>query len=112
MFDRKGFIAVDVDLQNENLKDKQKLELTAIEAGAQDLYWYDNALEIYTKPEDLEEVKRKLEESGIKVSSTSIDWVAKELILVSEKEKETAEKLLSALDESDEVQGVYSNLKI
>lgn len=122
MFEKKGCIIVDYKqfgseltaegLQNENLQNKEKLELLAIEAGAQDLYWHDGILDVYTKIEDLEKVKKNLEEKGIKIDSTSLDWVAKEEISLDEKQREVCQRLFEALYENDAVQEIYSNLKV
>lgn len=51
------------------------------------------------------ERKVKAEEPG------SLEWVAKQDIEVSEKDKEACEKLFESLDETDSVQEIYSNLK-
>ena len=42
----------------------------------------------------------------------SLEWVAKQDIEVSEKDREACEKLFEALDETDSVQEIYSNIKI
>jgi len=107
MFDRKGVITVLPEG-----KTKEELELLAIEAGADDVSWQEGLLDIYTKPEDLEKVKKFLEEKQIKIDSASLDWTPKEEIEISEKEKEQAQGLFEALDENDAVNNVYSNLKI
>ena len=112
MFDRKGCIIVNLKMQNEDLKDKEKLELAAIETGAEDVFWRDEFLDIYTKPEDLEKVKSNLENKQIKIDSASLGWVEKETIEVGEKEKESCQKLFEALDENEAVQDIYSNLKL
>lgn len=110
MFERKGSIA----LNKEQDAGKDDLEMRVIEAGAQDFSWIEQEdgkyLEIYTKIEDLEIVKKQLEEQGIKIDSTSLDWDAKELVQINEKQKNTAEKLFEELDENDAVQEIYSNL--
>lgn len=112
LFERKGSLIVDCKMQIEDFKNKEKLEMAVIESGAEDFRWSDGSLEIYTKPEDLEIVKSNLEKKGIKIDSSSLDWVAKEEIKVSEEDKVNAEKLFEDLDESEEVQEIYSNLKI
>jgi YebC/PmpR family DNA-binding regulatory protein len=112
LFERKGCLIVNFKLQIGDLQNKEKLEMMAIEAGAEDIRWSDETLEIYTKPENLERVKKNLEEKGIKIDSSSLDWVAKEEIKVSEEDKIAAQKLFEDLDESEEVQEIYSNLKI
>jgi len=106
MFDRKGAIAI-----KSAGKTKEELEMTAIEAGADDVKWFGEDLEIYTKPEDLEKVKKALEEKGIKIESAGLDFIAKEELAISEKEKEQAQRLFEALDENDAVNDIYSNLK-
>ena len=112
MFERKGCIVVDSKLQIEDLKNKENLELVSIEAGALDLYWHNDVLDVYTKIEDLEKVKKNLEEKGVKIDSTSLDWVAKEEIKLDEKQKEACQKLFEALDKNEAVQEIYSNLKV
>lgn len=111
MFERKGCIIVNSKSQTLEPKTREELELLAIEAGAEDIYWHDDTLDIYTKTEDLEKVKKSLEEKGISVESSSLDLIAKEMVSLDEKQKEEAEKLFEALDESDSVQEIYSNLK-
>ncbi|MDP3991158.1 MAG: YebC/PmpR family DNA-binding transcriptional regulator [Candidatus Nealsonbacteria bacterium] len=102
MFDKKGVI--EAAFENE-----EEAELTAIEAGAEDVNFQDGVLSIYTKPEELEKVKTKLETKGIKIEGTSLDWVAKESIKVSEREEATCQKLFEALDENEAVQEIYYN---
>jgi YebC/PmpR family DNA-binding regulatory protein len=108
MFDKKGIIAID---KNQGAMTKEDLELTAIEAGADDIYWRETGLDVYTKPESLESVKKNLEAKGVKIESSFLGMIAKEEVAVSEKEKADCEKLFEALDESDEVQEIYSNVK-
>ena len=121
MFDRKGAIIINPKSHLTpaggfpagfipNPKNDE-LEMVAIESGAEDVKWFEDKLEIYTKPEDLEKVKKALEDKGLKIESASLDFVAKEEVKVSEKEKEQAQKLFEALDENDSVNDIYSNLK-
>lgn len=127
LFERKGAIIINFKIHpafsGTNVK-KEDLELAAIGAGAEDIYWHaapeggeprqerEDLLDVYTKPEDLEKVKKNLEEKGIKIESASLDWVAKKTIEVDEKDKEACQKLFEALDENDAVQDIYSNLKV
>ncbi|MFH1423427.1 MAG: YebC/PmpR family DNA-binding transcriptional regulator [Candidatus Nealsonbacteria bacterium] len=104
MFNRKGEITV----SHEN---KEEAELAAIEAGADDVSCDHDFLDVYTKPEEIEKVKKGLEEKNMKIESASIGWVAKENIAISEADKKACEKLFEALDGSDDVQEIYSNFK-
>lgn len=111
MFDRKGVITIDLKSQTDNLKSKEGLEMAAIDAGAEDIRWYEDSLDIYTKPENFEKIKKDLENGGFKIESASIGWLAKEEVSLGDKEKESCNKLFDALDENDAVQNTYSNLK-
>ena len=111
MFERKGCIIVNCETQDEGLKKKESLELKAIEAGAEDIYWHNNVLDVYTKIENLENVKESLEKQGVKVDSASVDWMAKDYVQAEQKNREACERLFETLDENDAVQEIYSNLK-
>jgi len=112
LFERKGCVIVNPREQADEIKDKEKLELEIIEAGAEDIYWHDDLLDVYTKPEEIEKVKKNLEKKQIKIDSALLDWVAKKMIEVEGKNKEACQKLFEQLDENDAVQDVYSNLKL
>lgn len=109
-FGRKGLIIINTKDQATGAKNEE-LEFLAIESGADDCQWQGDILNIYTKPEDLDKTKKTIEEKGVRIESSSLDWVAKEEMELDQKTKEQAEKLFEALDESDDVQDIYSNLK-
>jgi len=108
MFDRKGIIEIDTSKSD---KTKDDLEILAIESGAVDTSWDNETLEVHTNLEDLEKVRKALEEAGIQAESASLGWIAKENIEIGEKDKENCQKLFEALDENDAVQEIYSNAK-
>ena len=110
-FERKGYVAVNLEEQDEKFKDKEALELAAIEAGADDINWYENNLDIYTDPQNTDSAKQSLEKEGIKVKSTGLEWKPNTMAEVTEKEKDSCLKLFEDLDDSDDVQDVYSNLE-
>lgn len=106
LFERRGQILV-----SRGQKTKEELELTAIDAGAEDLNWADEQnLEIYVKPERLERTKNNLESSQIKLFDASLVWAPKNKVpIADEKSKEQLEKLLEELDEQDDINEIYSN---
>jgi len=112
MFERKGYLSLALNAQPQGFQNKEKLELLAIESGAEDIYWRGDDLDVYTEVEELEKVKRALEEKEIKIDIQSLDWKPKEMVVVGEKENEDCKKLFEELDELDSVQEIYSNLKI
>ena len=107
-FKQRGIILV-----NHTTKEyKEKLEMAAIEAGAEDISQQKDLLKIYTNPDTLEKVKKGLENNGIIIESAILGWAAKEEIELNEKDKAAAEKLLRALDDNDDVQEICSNIKL
>jgi len=108
MFERKGDITIN---NSQKTIHKEEFEMTAIDAGADDIKWADTEIYVYTKPEDLELVKKNLEGKGFKIDSSALSFVAKEEVEISEKEKEQAQRLFDALDENDSVNDIFSNLK-
>ena len=110
LFERKGVIIIEAE--NQTPQFKEELELKAIEAGAEDVLWRNGFLEIYTKANDLENIKNDLEKQGQKIESVFLAWIAKEEIEIEEKQKQAYEKLFESLDESDSVQEIYSNIKL
>ena len=111
LFERKGCISIDLNSQEDFLKNKETLELKAIEAGAEDLVWKENILELYVEAKRLDSTKKILESTGIKIERTSIDWVAKEKVEVEKPIREACERLFEALDSNEAVQEIYSNIK-
>jgi len=107
MFEQKGILTI----SKEKIENKEELELLAIEVGAEDINWHEDVLEIYTKPEDLEKVKKGLEEKKIIIESSNLGLVPKDTVTVDEKAKQNCQKLFEALDENDAVQEIYSNIK-
>ncbi len=105
MFERKGVI--DVLLKD---KSKEEVELKAIEAGAQDIAWQEDRINIFTEASNLDLVKKALYSLGIEVTSTSLEWIPKQTIKADEKDKNACFKLFEALDENDNVNNIYSNL--
>jgi len=112
LFERKGVITINPDDQIQTIK-KEDLEMRAIEAGAEDTFWHagENLLDIYTKTENLEEIKKNLKDQGVKFESASLDWVAKDPAEIVQKDKKSSEKFFEELSENDAVQDIYSNLK-
>lgn len=95
-------------------KEKEAAELAAIEAGAEDLEWFEEegegCLEILTKPSELEQIKKILEEKGFLIERSALGWKAKDKIAPSVKVKDIMEKLAEEIADSETIQEFYSNL--
>ncbi len=104
-FSKKGMIEIEADLTK-----KEELEMTAIEAGADDIEFGENSMTIYTTPENIDTVRKALEAGGLKVKSFSIVWVANEEKTITPEQQASLEKLFEALDDNDDVQELYTNV--
>ncbi|WP_456463977.1 YebC/PmpR family DNA-binding transcriptional regulator [Persephonella sp.] len=109
LFEEKGVITVPKDsISEEELFEK------AIEAGAEDIVSDDeNYFEIRTEPKDLYSVKESLEKSGVNIEKAELTRIPTTTVEI--KNPETAQKLiklLDALEDSDDVQKVYSNFEM
>lgn len=58
----------------------------------------------------LEEVKKAVLQIGLTVDTAEIEWVAKNKTTIEETEEEKVFEFLSALEDLDDVQNLYSNL--
>ncbi|MBU1179599.1 YebC/PmpR family DNA-binding transcriptional regulator [Patescibacteria group bacterium] len=87
------------------------LELELIEAGAEDIKHEDDETIIYTKVENLKKVKDVIDKEGIKIESADIEYVAKEEKELNPDDEDKVEKFMEALDDSDDVSEVFTNVK-
>ncbi len=109
MFERKGYIAVDL---TEDM-DGEELMLAAIECGAEDVSVEEDTMEITTSPEDLEQVKEQLAAEGINVSVAEVTMVPKNTVQVTdENDAQKILNLMEILEDHDDVQNVYANFDI
>jgi YebC/PmpR family DNA-binding regulatory protein len=105
LFDSKGLITI-----RTNELDTEKLALEAIDAGAEDVTFESNFVAIYTRPEELEMVRRTLEEKSVPLTSAELSMAPKTMIELEEKPALQTLRLLDRLEELDEVQRVSSNV--
>ncbi|OMI25295.1 transcriptional regulator [Bacillus haynesii] len=107
MFDRKGYIAI----EREDLEiDEEEFMLEVIDAGAEELETSEELFEIYTEPEQFEEVKKSLEERGYQTATAEITMVPQTYAEVDEALQEKIENLIDVLEDDDDVQEVYTNV--
>jgi YebC/PmpR family DNA-binding regulatory protein len=105
LFDSKGLITIRTDEL-----DTEELALEAIDAGAEDVTVENNFVAIYTLPEELERVRKALEEKDRPITSAELSMVPKTMVELDEKPALQTLKLLDKLEELDEVQRVSSNV--
>jgi YebC/PmpR family DNA-binding regulatory protein len=105
LFDSRGIISIE-----NSGSDPDEITLQAIDAGAEDVKVEDGAVEIFTKPNELELVKKGLEKQNINISAAELSMVPKNMVEVEDKAAIQTLKLLEKLEELDDVQKVYSNV--
>ena len=102
LFEPKGVITVEAG-------DAEELALYVIDAGAEDIKIIDSSLEIHTKPEDLEGLRRTLAERNLAIVSAEVLMVPKSVVMLEEKAALQTMRLLDKLEELDDVQRVFTN---
>ncbi|MFH1866955.1 MAG: YebC/PmpR family DNA-binding transcriptional regulator [Patescibacteria group bacterium] len=105
-FESKGIIQLPLPKTEQG----EQLELELIEAGALDLTEAEGQLIIYTPPSELDKVKKLIESKGLIVDYAQVELVAANPIAISDpKIQSQLDNLKEALDNSEEVDNIYTN---
>lgn len=97
------------ELTTDNL---EEAELIAIEAGAQDIQELEgDKLVIITKREDVQKIYKTLERQNLQVDNLKISHITNQLITIDKITKKGYDNLLVALDELDDIQEIFDNVK-
>lgn len=99
-----------IELLQEQSLSSDEIELSAIEAGAQDLELTENGFIIYTETKDLKSVETALEKSGITIENSSLGYKPFQKYTLPESSRVAYENLLEQLDDQEDVQNIYDNL--
>jgi len=108
MFDRKGYIVISND---EASIDEDDITMAALEAGAEDIEVLDDAYEIYTEPENYQQVVNHLTENGYEIADGEVTLIPQNYNKLSEQDEEKMMKLIDTLEESEDVQDIHHNLE-
>ena len=93
--------------------DFDKLFEVAIEANAQDVVEEDDIYKVITAPEDFQSCVEHLEKNGFKGKSAELTRICENTVAVTDEKIATnILRLMSKLEEHDDVQNVYSNFDI
>ena len=106
-FEQKGYI----ELEGEGL-DFDEVFMTAAEAGAEDVVDEDGTVVVYSPREQLGAVEQALRDANYQISAAELRWVAKNETEVSAEKAAQNLRLMTDLEELDDVQSVASNLLI
>ena len=106
-FKKTGFLII------AKTKNPEEQILKLMDLGVEDIQEVSDAIEIYVKPEELKQIRNKVEQLGFEVLSEELTMMALNEIKIQDSLK--AEKVLrftESLEEHDDVQKVYANFNI
>lgn len=108
LFEQKGIIR----LTTEDIKEKNRddIELAAIDAGAEDITHEEGGIIITTARTNIGALQNALATLGIEPSSSDIEWIATTMAAPFESDMEKLHQLIETLEEHDDVNNVYTNV--
>jgi YebC/PmpR family DNA-binding regulatory protein len=104
LFENRGVITVETDAPG-----AEEIALRAIDAGAEDVKTEQGYVEVYTEPQNLEEVRKAIEEKQ-HVVSAELSLIPKTTALLDESKAIQALNFLDQLEELEDVQRVFANI--
>ncbi len=105
-FDKKGVIIIE---NEDNKIDEEEAMMEVLDAGASDFEADGEIFEVYTAPEDFQEVAKKLEEK-YKFLSAQVEMVPQNYAkLETEDDIKNMNKMLEMFEDNDDVQNVWHN---
>lgn len=108
MFDEKGQIIID---REECEMSADDLMMIALDAGAEDFNEEEDYFEVLTAPDDFSAVREALEKEGIPMAEADVAMIPQtKTALDDETGRKNLQRILDLLDDSDDVQNVYTNL--
>ncbi|MGE0367719.1 MAG: YebC/PmpR family DNA-binding transcriptional regulator, partial [Candidatus Dadabacteria bacterium] len=79
---------------------------------AEDVVTEESELVVITPPEEFETVKSAIEGAGLKYENAEVTMIPQNSVKIEGKEAEHMIRLMEALEDSDDVQNVYSNFDV
>ena len=108
MFKKQGLIVYE-----KAAVDEEKLTDQAIELGAEDIRTEGESLVVVTDPKEFERIREALAKAGLpQPVHAEVTMVPQNTVKLTGKDAVGAVKLVSALEDSDDVQNVYSNMDV
>ena len=109
MFNEKGQILVE---KEDCPMDADTLMMTALDAGAEDFEEDEEIYEILTDPADFSTVRETLESAGVPMLEAEIAMIPQtRTALPDDEAKNNLQRILDKLEESDDVQNIFTNLE-
>ena len=109
LFGRKGVVVVDKSQGARTLTEDDLLEAT-LDAGAEEVNDLGDAFEVVADPNDLLAVRRAVQQAGLDYDSAEISFVPSVTVEVDGDTAARIARLIDALEDSEDVQTVYTNV--
>ncbi len=91
---------------------EEKILDIAIDAGAEECHSDNEIHEIHCEKNKIYEIKKKLEMTVKNFISTEIEWIPINNVIISKNIFDEISEFLNSLDNDDDVQNIFTNLKI
>ena len=92
----------------------EELILDLIDYGVEDEFDEDEeegSVTIYGDPKAFSEIQKHLEAEGFEIVSAEFTYIPNDLKEVTAEQRETLDKMVERLEDFDDVQNVYTNMK-
>ena len=106
MFEHKGLFKID----RTKVADVESFELELIDFGLDEMSAEDDFIYIYTAFQDFGTMQKALEERGIEVTSSELQYLPTNMKELNDEQQAEVNELLEALEEDDDVQSVYHSM--
>jgi YebC/PmpR family DNA-binding regulatory protein len=100
-----------IHIEKNKIKEEEIFEI-AINAGAKDCINLQNIYEIITEKEDFYKIKTEIEKKIDMFNYSSIEWRPLNYINITADKSEQIIEVLSALEELDDVQNIFTNANL
>ena len=92
--------------------DIEEIELEFIDYGVEEVFQDDDSVLLYAPFENFGKIQKELEKRDLSIISSEIERIPKQTKLLDSNCQEEVLKLIEKIEEDDDVQNVYHNLKI
>lgn len=106
-FTRKGVIVVSDEHTTED-----DLMAAVLDAGAEEIAPHPDGFEVITDPSELVAVRTAIQEAGLDYESADVEFVPSVKVDVDADGARKVFRLIDALEDSDDVQNVYTNVEV
>jgi transcriptional/translational regulatory protein YebC/TACO1 len=94
-----------------NLPNYEEMELELIDHGLESMEVDENEVVIYTAFADFGKMQKALEERNVQTTKTGLERIPNAFSEVTEEQVDEILELVERIEEDDDVQAVYHNLK-